>query len=268
MPADAVDGVRRDVFDRVDALKPAFIRWPGGQRRPGLSLAVGCWSARQPHGLEEPVVEERAGAQRLGTDEYLRFCRNVGAEPTIVVNVEGRGATVEEAAAWVEYCNGPASSKYGACARPTDTLSRTRSTLGAGQRDLGRLGPRPLRCRDLCAQLPPLPGGHAGGRPDASNSSPAATTTWRGTAPCFARRARASTYLSIHHYYGNREMGGRPLNLMAHPLVLRALLSRGRPRMIRELVPRRPIKLAINEWGLALPVEQAYSIDAALTRDG
>jgi len=30
------------------------------------------------------------------------------------VNVEGRGATTAEAAAWVEYANGPANSKYGA----------------------------------------------------------------------------------------------------------------------------------------------------------
>ena len=30
MPGDAVDGVRADVFDKVKALRPAFIRWPGG----------------------------------------------------------------------------------------------------------------------------------------------------------------------------------------------------------------------------------------------
>ena len=33
-----------------------------------------------------------------GTQEYLAFCRAIGAEPTIVVNVEGRGATLSEAA--------------------------------------------------------------------------------------------------------------------------------------------------------------------------
>ena len=35
----------------------------------------------------------------LGTDEYLRFCHRTGAQPSITVNVEGRGATAEEAAA-------------------------------------------------------------------------------------------------------------------------------------------------------------------------
>jgi alpha-N-arabinofuranosidase len=37
----------------------------------------------------------------FGTDEFVGFARAAGAEPSITVNVEGRGATVEEAAAWV-----------------------------------------------------------------------------------------------------------------------------------------------------------------------
>src|SRR5439155_10556451 len=50
----------------------------------------------------------------FGTDEFIRFCRRVGAEPSITVNVEGSGATVDEAAAWVEYCNGSRETKHGA----------------------------------------------------------------------------------------------------------------------------------------------------------
>ena len=33
---------------------------------------------------------------------------------------------------------------------------------------------------------------------------------------------------------------------------------------VRELVPRRRITLAINEWGLGLPVQRAHSMEAAL----
>jgi len=50
----------------------------------------------------------------FGTHEFIRFCRNLGAEPHLVVNVEGRGATAEEPAAWVEYANGDTTTKYGA----------------------------------------------------------------------------------------------------------------------------------------------------------
>ena len=102
----------------------------------------------------------------IGTDEFVAFCRRVGAEPSITVNVEGRGATVEEAAAWVEYCNGPATSTYGAMRAANghpEPLSR--EVLGDRQRDLGRLGARPLRRRHLRAQCPPLRPGHARGGP-------------------------------------------------------------------------------------------------------
>lgn len=40
----------------------------------------------------------------FGTDEFVAFCRAVGCEPLICVNA-GDG-TPEEAAAWLEYCNG------------------------------------------------------------------------------------------------------------------------------------------------------------------
>ena len=49
----------------------------------------------------------------FGTDEFVQFARRVGAEPSITVNVEGQGATADEVAAWVQYCNGDPKSKYG-----------------------------------------------------------------------------------------------------------------------------------------------------------
>ena len=48
----------------------------------------------------------------FGTDEFVRFCRQVGAEPFITANF-GSG-TPEEAANWVAYCNAPSSTKFGA----------------------------------------------------------------------------------------------------------------------------------------------------------
>jgi alpha-N-arabinofuranosidase len=48
----------------------------------------------------------------VGLDEFMELCRLTGAEPFVAVNA-GDGMP-EEAARWVEYCNGPASSGYGA----------------------------------------------------------------------------------------------------------------------------------------------------------
>src|SRR5688572_9338179 len=70
-------------------------------------------------------------------------------------------------------------------------------------------------------------------------------------------------YLAIHHYYGRGEMAGDALNLMARPLFLERFYGQVE-QLIREVVPNRPIKLAINEWGLDLPTERQYSMESAL----
>jgi alpha-N-arabinofuranosidase len=43
-------------------------------------------------------------SNRFGTDEFMRYCELVGAEPYLCVNVST--GTMEEAQAWVGYCNG------------------------------------------------------------------------------------------------------------------------------------------------------------------
>jgi alpha-L-arabinofuranosidase len=43
------------------------------------------------------------GSNRFGTDEFIQCCRVLGTEPYICVNM-GTG-TLDEAQAWVEYCN-------------------------------------------------------------------------------------------------------------------------------------------------------------------
>src|SRR5687767_2174855 len=70
-------------------------------------------------------------------------------------------------------------------------------------------------------------------------------------------------YLAVHHYYGRREMAGDALNLMARPLFFERFY-RQLEQTMRELVPGRKIKLAINEWGLDLSTQQQYSLESAL----
>jgi alpha-N-arabinofuranosidase len=68
-------------------------------------------------------------------------------------------------------------------------------------------------------------------------------------------------YLAIHHYYGRGQISGDVMNLMARPLFFERFYGEVE-QLIRET--GRPIKLAINEWGLDLPIEQQYSIQSAL----
>ena len=263
MPGTAVDGVRRDVFDRVLALKPAFIRWPGGNVAQDHHWRWGVGPRDSRVVWTNLSWKNEPEPSDFGTDEYVRFCKNVGARPTIVVNIEGRGATVEEAAAWVDYCNGPASSKYGAMRAANghpEPYAIHYWELGneiwgnwvRGHSDAETYAGNYLRYQAAMRAVDSTIELIACGDNDMN---------WNRTV---LRRAGSTIdYLSIHHYYGTREMAGDPLNLMARPLHYERFYQ-DVGALIRELVPSRPIKLAINEWGLAMPVEQAYSMDAAL----
>lgn len=101
------DGFRGDVLEAVRKLSPYSLRWPGGNFVSGYHWQNGV-------GENRPAVRDLAwGAvesNRFGTDEYIRYCRKAGAQPFICTNM-GTGSP-EEAAQWVEYCNGPAGTRF------------------------------------------------------------------------------------------------------------------------------------------------------------
>lgn len=109
-PADAIDGIDPEIIELSKAWPVPLLRWPGGNFvsfyhwRDG----VGSLDLRPTYpnhawgGLEYGL---------FGTDEFIIFCRHIGAEPHLTVNA-GTG-TPEEAAAWVEYCNGDISTPMG-----------------------------------------------------------------------------------------------------------------------------------------------------------
>ena len=49
-------------------------------------------------------------SNQFGTNDFIEYCRHIGAEPYICVNM-GTG-TVDEAMGWVEYCNGSQDTYY------------------------------------------------------------------------------------------------------------------------------------------------------------
>lgn len=109
-PADHIEGFDPEIIRLSRELKTPLLRF-GGNFVSGYHWqdGVGAQEKRrtmlnQAWGLPE--------YNHFGTDEFIRLCRLIGAEPQISVNA-GSG-TPEEAAAWVEYCNGDATkTKYG-----------------------------------------------------------------------------------------------------------------------------------------------------------
>lgn len=97
--ADA-DGLRKDVIEAVKELNVSIIRYPGGNFVSNYHWLDGVGPKRIPR-LE--LAWARLETNQFGTNEFIRFVRAVGAQPYIAVNM-GTG-TIEEAQAWLEYCN-------------------------------------------------------------------------------------------------------------------------------------------------------------------
>jgi alpha-N-arabinofuranosidase len=263
MPGDAVDGVRADVFEKVKALRPAFIRWPGGNVAQDYRWPWGIGPRDQRATWINLSWKNEAEPSDFGTDEFMRFCRNIGAEPTITVNVEGRGATVDEAAAWVEYCNGSATSKYGAMraqnghpepygVRFWEIGNEIWGNWVRGHSDAETYARNYKRYVAAMRSIYPSIKFIAVGDNDMK---------WNRTV--LRMVGKEIDYLAIHHYYSRREMESDLLNLMARPLHYERFY-REVEQAIRELVPNEPVNLSINEWGLDLPESQQYSIISAL----
>ena len=96
------DGFRKDVLDAVRGMHVSVLRWPGGNFSSGYNWkdGIGPKDAR-PRRWDTAWQEEESN--RFGTDEFIEYCRKLGVEPYICVNM-GTGA-MQDAADWVEYCN-------------------------------------------------------------------------------------------------------------------------------------------------------------------
>lgn len=100
-PADHVDGMEPEMIELARALRTPLLRF-GGNFTSGYHWKDGVGPAdrrvsmlNQAWGIPE--------YNHFGTDEFLRFCRLIGAEPQIALNL-GSG-TPEEAVEWVRYVN-------------------------------------------------------------------------------------------------------------------------------------------------------------------
>ncbi|HLY40991.1 MAG TPA: alpha-L-arabinofuranosidase C-terminal domain-containing protein [Terracidiphilus sp.] len=99
MPSDAIDGLDPDAVAMAKQMHTPLVRFGGnftssyhwkdgiGPRDKRLSMLNNSW------GIPE--------YNTFGTDEFLEFCRQIGAQPQIALNL-GSG-TPKEAAEWVQY---------------------------------------------------------------------------------------------------------------------------------------------------------------------
>ena len=108
-PRSDARGFRKDVLELVQELDVPLLRFPGG-----TVTKIYHWE----HGVGPK--EDRPKRPNLiwggninyhfGTAEFIAYCREIGAEPFLVVNMAT--GTPEEASNWVEYCNGTGDTYY------------------------------------------------------------------------------------------------------------------------------------------------------------
>ncbi|MHC4574194.1 MAG: alpha-L-arabinofuranosidase C-terminal domain-containing protein [Planctomycetota bacterium] len=102
MPADNIKGMRADTLKLLRELNAPVYRWPGGNFVSGYDWRDGIGQRDKRPPRKNPAwtgVEHND----FGLDEFIAFCREVGAEPLIVVN-SGFGDD-HSAAEEVEYVN-------------------------------------------------------------------------------------------------------------------------------------------------------------------
>ncbi len=108
-PLSDEHGYRLDVLEALQALRMPLLRWPGGNFVSGYHWLDGVGPKEQrPRKIELAWHSEESN--RFGTDEYIDYCRRLGTEPYICVNM-GNGS-IDEAQAWVEYCNGTSDTHW------------------------------------------------------------------------------------------------------------------------------------------------------------
>ncbi len=105
-PLSDEQGFRQDVLDALKNIGIPIVRWPGG-------CFVSNYHWEDGVGKREPFFDKAWRVEEpnlFGTDEFVAFCRSIGAEPYICTNA-GTG-TAEEMSNWVEYCNLKDEGKY------------------------------------------------------------------------------------------------------------------------------------------------------------
>ena len=108
-PLSDAKGFRTDVVREVKEMGVPVVRYPGGNFVSGYNWLDGVGPKAQ-----RPTVLERAWnsmeTNQFGTNEFVDWCRLVGAEPLLGMNF-GTGSA-EMAVAYTEYCNLERGTKW------------------------------------------------------------------------------------------------------------------------------------------------------------
>jgi alpha-N-arabinofuranosidase len=110
MPADNISGFRAGMIRLLKEQGISLARWPGGNFVSAYDWRDGIGDADKRPPRRE-LAWSGMESNDMGIDDFMTFCRLLGAEPYIAVNT-GLG-DAHSAAEEVEYVNGPATGRLG-----------------------------------------------------------------------------------------------------------------------------------------------------------
>ena len=234
----ALGGFRPDIFQAVKDLHPTCLRWPGGgyAAQYDWKWGIGPQKDRRRWDHWQWLDYDQ---NCFGTDEFIRFCREIGSEPVIVVSVgferpeSEYDQLLENAVNWLRYCNEPASGEWGAKRAANGHPEPYNVKYWEIDNEMWEMGiERYERCvRDYSAALravdPSIKIIVCGGFPEDE--------------AFLNRSGRCFDYVSLHHYEQQGGYASGPVRL--------AQQYRRYADMIAKC-PNPNIKLFISEWNL------------------
>jgi alpha-N-arabinofuranosidase len=123
-------GIRTALIEKMREIKAPAVRWPGGCFADSYDWRDGVGPKdkrprRTDFWVDDPDSKNlpKKGIpsydpNQFGTDEFVRFCKLIGAEPYLAANVRSLNAYTFDQ--WVEYCNSPAGSTSWSDVRAAD----------------------------------------------------------------------------------------------------------------------------------------------------
>src|SRR6188508_2339755 len=217
--ADA-KGFRTDVVREVKEMGVPVVRYPGGNFVSGYNWLDGVGPKAQ-----RPTVLERAWnsmeTNQFGTNDFVDWCRLVGAEPLLGMNF-GTGSA-EMAVAYAEYCNLDRGTKWSELRRahgyeqPHNVRYWCLGNEMDGNWQIGQLQAREYgrKARDVAKQMRIIDRGVQLIACGSSGTGMSTYMTWD-------REVLEECYdqvdgISLHAYYGNTQplTGNRPQRFLA-----------------------------------------------------
>jgi alpha-L-arabinofuranosidase len=254
-PLSDENGFRKDVLSAVEGLGVTVLRWPGGNFASGYNWVDGI-GPRDQRPARRDDAWGALESNRFGTDEFLKYCARVGAEPYLCINA-GLGS-VDEARHWVEYCNEPGKTywaqqrrqngreapwgvKYWGLGNEIDGPWQLGHKNAEDYAKFALEAAKAMRRADESIHL--IASGSSNFGPDSD---------WVGWNRTVLDRLKSEIdYISLHTYIGNRENNFEKFLAASRDIDDRIEVVEGQIKAVRVgNANARPIHIAFDEWNV------------------